>query len=70
MYIQIFKRHKKELSPVEMSLFFFLCDFLLFVGEVKLQQSPIPHTYELSPTEVVHFNTDTQKKKQEIIYFC
>jgi hypothetical protein len=28
---------KKELSPVEMASFFFLYDFLLFAGAIKLQ---------------------------------
>lgn len=39
----------------------FLYDFLLFVCEIKIQRSLIPNTYELSPTEVADFNTDTQK---------
>jgi hypothetical protein len=52
---------KKKLSPVEMALFFFFYDFLLFAGEIKLRRSLIPNTYELSPTAVADFNTDTQK---------
>ena len=52
---------KKGVIPCKNFIIFFLYDFLLFVGETKLQRSLISNTYELSPTEVADFNTYTQK---------
>ena len=61
MQVKQWNLAKKGVISCRNVIIFFLYDFLLLVGEIKLHPSLIPNTYELSPTEVADFNTDTKK---------